>query len=75
MALRMGALYDALRAGSVPEDSARAAAEEVANYDARIAGIDAKVSILTWMVATNITLTLLNFAAALTVLYRLSGAR
>jgi hypothetical protein len=32
MALMLGQLYDALRAGNVPEDKARAAAEEVANY-------------------------------------------
>ena len=32
MALMLGQLYDALRAGNVPDDKARAAAEEVANY-------------------------------------------
>jgi hypothetical protein len=32
MALMLGQLYDALRAGDVPEDKARAAAEEVASY-------------------------------------------
>ena len=33
MALMLGQLYDALRAGNVPDDKARAAAEEVANYE------------------------------------------
>lgn len=33
MALMLGQLYDARRAGSVPDDKARAAAEEVANYE------------------------------------------
>jgi hypothetical protein len=32
MALMLGQLYGALRAGNVPDDKARAAAEEVANY-------------------------------------------
>jgi hypothetical protein len=31
MALMLGQLYDALRAGNVPDDKARAAAEEVAS--------------------------------------------
>ncbi len=38
MALRMGALYDALRtAQGITEDDARRAAEELADYDNRIA--------------------------------------
>ena len=37
MALMLGQLYDALRAGNVPDDKARAAAEEVANYEGEIA--------------------------------------
>jgi hypothetical protein len=32
MALMLGQLYDALRAGDVPDDKARAAVEEVASY-------------------------------------------
>jgi hypothetical protein len=36
MALMLGQLYDALRAGNVPDDKARAAAEEVANYEGEL---------------------------------------
>jgi hypothetical protein len=36
MALMLGQLYDALRAGDVPDDKARAAAEEVANYEGEL---------------------------------------
>jgi hypothetical protein len=36
MALMLGQLYDALRAGNVPDDKARAAAEEVANSKLRL---------------------------------------
>jgi hypothetical protein len=32
VALMLGQLYDALRAGNVPDDKARGAAEEVANH-------------------------------------------
>ena len=36
MALMLGQLYDALRAGNVPDDKDRAAAEEVANYEGEL---------------------------------------
>jgi hypothetical protein len=36
MALMLGQLYDALRAGNVPDDKARAAAEEVANHEGEL---------------------------------------
>jgi hypothetical protein len=56
----MGALYDALRqASGVTEDAARAAAEEAADYQRRLARIDSRLTLLTWMVGTNITLTLI----------------
>ena len=42
MALMLGQLYDALRAGNVP-DKARAAAEEVANYEGELAKLRVEV--------------------------------
>jgi hypothetical protein len=36
MALMLGQLYEALRSGNVPDDKARAAAEEVANYEGEL---------------------------------------
>lgn len=36
MALMLGRLYDALRAAHVPDDKAREAAEEVANYEGEL---------------------------------------
>ena len=57
MALRMGALYDALLAAHVPEDQARRAAEEVADYNQRIGNIERDLAILKWMVGTNVVLT------------------
>jgi hypothetical protein len=58
MALRMGALYDALQqAPGITEDAARAAAEEVAAHYHRPAAIEAKITLLTWMVGTHLALT------------------
>ena len=60
MALRMGALYDALRtAQGITDDDAKRAAEEVANYENRISRIEGRLDTLTWMVGFNIGLTLL----------------
>jgi hypothetical protein len=57
MSLRLGALHDALlEAGATPE-SAPKAAEEVANYEARLAAIGRGLSVLKWMAGTNIALT------------------
>ena len=57
MALRMGALYDALLAAHVPEEQARKAAEEVADYNQRIGNIEKDLGLLKWMVGTNVLLT------------------
>lgn len=64
MALRMGALYDALLAANVPEEQARKAAEEVATYDRDMAGVRTEltgmrgeINLLKWMVGTNVVLT------------------
>lgn len=56
-------IYDALVAAKVPEDKARAAAESVAAYDNRftkfneeLINVRSDISVLRWMVAANITL-------------------
>jgi hypothetical protein len=57
MALQLGALRDALiDAGAKPEKADKAA-EELAGYESRLAGIDARLSVLTWMAGTNLVLT------------------
>lgn len=58
MAVMMGSLYTALREAGAPDDKAQKAAEEVAGFDNRIGSLDARVMLLTWMVGTNIVLTL-----------------
>jgi hypothetical protein len=65
MALQLGALREALiEAGASPE-KANQAAEEVASYENRLAGVetklvglDGKVNLLTWMVTFNLAMTL-----------------
>ncbi|HVV93470.1 MAG TPA: hypothetical protein VHD15_08640 [Hyphomicrobiales bacterium] len=49
MALMMGALYEALREARVPDQKAKAAAEEVASYEARLNGLSSDVRVLTWI--------------------------
>ena len=58
MALRPGALHDALlNAGADPE-VARKAAEEVASYENRLASIDTRLPVLTWIAGSNLAMTL-----------------
>jgi hypothetical protein len=50
MALQLGALREALiEAGASPE-KANKAAEELAGYESRLAGIETKLTVLMWMV-------------------------
>jgi hypothetical protein len=50
----LGKLYDALRAGGVPDDKAREAAEEVATYEKDLAEIKADVRLLKWISETTL---------------------
>jgi hypothetical protein len=56
--MMMGNLYSALKQAGADEDHARKAAEEVATYDSRMSTIENRLSVLTWMVGTNVALTL-----------------
>ena len=72
MALRMGALYDALRAGQgLSDEDAKRAAEEVASYDNRLAALDTRTAVLTWMVAFLIALAVGNLWLTVQILGRL----
>jgi len=57
MALQLGALRDALLSAGVSAEKADKAAEEVASYENRLASIETRLSLLTWMVTTDIALT------------------
>jgi len=56
MALRLGALQDALLSAHADEDKAREAAEEIANYDGRMHAIERDLNLLKWMIGVLITL-------------------
>lgn len=57
MALQLGALGDALvDAGAAPEKADKAA-EELAGCENRLAGVDARLTSLTWMAGFNLVLT------------------
>jgi hypothetical protein len=58
MAIMMAKLYDALRAGNVPDDKARAAAEEAAGYENRAAKIELDLTVLKWIAGTNLAMTI-----------------
>jgi hypothetical protein len=68
----MGALYDALRAGQgLSDEDAKRAAEEVASYDNRLAALDTRTAVLTWMVAFLIALAVGNLWLTVQILGRL----
>ena len=78
MALMLGQLYDALRAGNVPHDKARAAAEEVANYEGEltklrleVGEVKSDVRLLKWMAGFLIAVVLGVFALQWQILLRL----
>jgi hypothetical protein len=71
MALMLGALYKALIEGHVSEEQARAAAEEVAGYENRLASIESRLTLLTWMVGTLVALTIGNLWLTFSILGRL----
>ncbi len=58
MALMLSKLNDALLAGGTPPDEAQAASDEVAAYENRIATVDTRLAVLTWMAGANLALTI-----------------
>lgn len=60
MALMLSKLYDALLEAGASEHKARDAAEEAAAYEARFQRIETELTVLKWMVGTNIAVTLVG---------------
>ena len=56
MAVMLGNLYRALIMAGAPDSEAQKAAEEVAGFESRLAGIESKMSLLQWMVGFNLAL-------------------
>jgi len=59
MPIMLEKLYDALRAANVPDDKARAAAVEVAEFKDAIAAMRTDLAVLKGMVGINLALTLI----------------
>jgi hypothetical protein len=53
----MGKLYAALREAGADEVKAREAAEEAAAFENRLANVEARLLLLTWMVGFNLVMT------------------
>lgn len=58
MALMMAEVYEALLEAGASEEKARKAAEAVAQYENRLAKIEADVGLLKWMVGFNLVATM-----------------
>lgn len=58
MALQLGALREALIDAGASVDKADKASEELAGYDNRLAAIDTRLAVLTWIAGTNLVVTL-----------------
>jgi hypothetical protein len=56
--LQLGALREALLEAGASPDKANKAAEELASYETRLAGIETKLAVLVWMVGFNLAMTL-----------------
>lgn len=57
MSVTLSKTYDALRDAGASDEKARAAAEEIAGFENRLANLDADMRLLKWMVGINLTAT------------------
>ena len=67
MPIMLEKLYDALHAANIPDDKARAAAVEGAQYEQRAAKIESDLALLKWMVGSNVAVTLIVLAFVLRI--------
>ncbi len=73
MALRLGALYDALQqATGISDDKARAAAEEVASYEARMASLESQLRVIQWMLGTVLVIVLIVLGQLVALTWKVS---
>lgn len=73
MALQLGALREALIEGGTSEEKANKAAEELAGYDSRLAQIETRLVLLTWMVGGVYAVVVILGAPALWLLLRVAA--
>jgi hypothetical protein len=73
MAIMLEKLYDALIAAHVPDEKARAAAVEGADYENRLADIETRLMMLTWVVGMHFAVTLGGFGLMFNQLLSISA--
>ena len=73
MALQLGALREALIEAGASPDKAAKAAEELAGYDSRLARIETRLELLTWMVGGVYAVLVVLGAPTLWLLLRVAG--
>jgi hypothetical protein len=71
MAMQLGALRTALLEAGATQDKADKASEEAASCETRLAGLETKVAVVTWMVGANITLTVVTVGILITLASKL----
>ncbi|TPV99030.1 MAG: hypothetical protein USCAAHI_01524 [Beijerinckiaceae bacterium] len=69
MSLMLGRLYSALIEANVSENKAREASEEVAGFENRLANVESRLTLLTWMVGSNIALMMAGFGIVLKAIH------
>ena len=74
MAVMMGSLYTALREAHVDEANARAAAEEVANFQTQIGEIKGELGLLRGMVGTVVALQVMTLGGLIGLLWKVFPA-
>ncbi|MDH3476316.1 MAG: hypothetical protein OEM59_21775 [Rhodospirillales bacterium] len=57
----MTEIYDALRTSGATEDQARAAAQLIAAYDARLSKIEAQLKVLQWLFIVVLSILLVSW--------------
>ena len=73
MALQLGALREALVEAGASEEKAAKASEELAGYDSRLALIETRLVLLTWMVGGVYAVVIVLGAPALWLLLRVAS--
>jgi hypothetical protein len=73
MALQLGALRDALIEAGASPAKADKAAEELAGYESRLAGIETRLVLLTWMVGGVYAVLVVLGAPSLWLLMRIAA--
>jgi hypothetical protein len=58
MTILVTEVYDAFKEANVSDPTARKAAEAMAGYDNRLAAMDTRLAVLTWMTGANAAMTL-----------------